>query len=164
MKTQVGIIGSGPAGLLLAHQLQQHGIESVILERQSRAHVESRIRAGVLEQGTVQLLRAIGVHERMDREGLIHEGIGLAFGGRQQRIDLHQQTGGSSVMIYGQTEVTRDLIDARLRAGGRIEFEAPALAVEDYLAGQPRIIYEQAGQRRQLRGLRWLSRRGAPKR
>ena len=150
MRTQVGIIGSGPAGLLLAHQLQQHGIESVILERQSRAHVESRIRAGVLEQGTVQLLRAIGVHERMDREGLIHEGIGLAFDGRQERIDLHQQTGGSSVLIYGQTEVTRDLIDARLRAGGRIEFETPALAVEDYLAGQPRIIYEQAGQRHEL--------------
>lgn len=150
MRTQVGIIGSGPAGLLLAQLLQQNGIESVIVERQSRAHVEARIRAGVLEQGTVQLLRQAGVHERMDREGLVHEGIALAFDGRQERIDLHKQT-GSTVMIYGQTELTRDLIQARLNAGGLIEFAAPALAVEDYSgAASPRIVYEKAGQHHEL--------------
>lgn len=150
MRTQVGIIGSGPAGLLLAQLLHQQGIESVILERQSRAHVEARIRAGVLEQGTVQLLRAAGVHERMDREGLIHNGFALAFDNRQARIDLHTLTGGSTVMVYGQTELTRDLIQARLNAGGVIEFETPALAVEDYNTDQPRIIYEKAGQPQEL--------------
>ncbi len=150
MRTQVGIIGSGPAGLLLAQLLAQHGIETVILERQSRAHVESRIRAGVLEMGTVRLLREAGVGTRMDREGLIHHGLSLAFSGRRERIDLHQLTGGSSVMIYGQTEVTRDLIEARLQAGGALHYEAPALAAEDFLGGRPRIIYEQNGQRREL--------------
>jgi p-hydroxybenzoate 3-monooxygenase len=146
-RTQVGIIGSGPAGLLLAQLLYRHGIDAVIVERQSRAHVEARIRAGVLEQGTVALLRQAGVHERMDREGLLHEGIALAFAGRCERIDLQKLTGGSTVMIYGQTEVTRDLIDARLAAGGAIHFESPVLAVEDYQTARPRIIYQQNGQR-----------------
>lgn len=150
MRTQVGIIGSGPAGLLLSHLLQQQGIESVILERQSRAHVEGRIRAGVLEQGTVNLLREIGVHERMLREGLPHTGFSLAFDGRKTRIDLYHQTGDKTVMIYGQTEVTRDLIKARLAAGGVIHYESPALAVEDYQTRQPRIRYEQKGERKEL--------------
>jgi p-hydroxybenzoate 3-monooxygenase len=150
MRTQVGIIGSGPAGLLLGQLLHLQGIESVILERQSRAHVEARIRAGVLEHGTVNLLRQAGVSARMEREGLIHNGISLAFAGRKERIDLHKLTGGSTVMIYGQTEVTRDLIQARLDGGGRIEFEAPALAVEEYLSDKPRIIYEQNGERKEL--------------
>lgn len=149
-RTQVGIIGSGPAGLLLSHLLQQQGIESVILERQSRAHVEARIRAGVLEQGTVNLLRQMGVHERMDREGIVHDGFALAFAGRKERIDMHGLTGGNAVMIYGQTEVTRDLINARLAAGGVIHYEAPVLAVEDYLTDQPRILYEQDGARQEL--------------
>ncbi|MFN8444264.1 MAG: 4-hydroxybenzoate 3-monooxygenase [Caldilineaceae bacterium] len=150
MRTQVGIIGSGPAGLLLSHLLHQQGIESVILERQSRAHVEARIRAGVLEQGTVDLLRQLGVHERMEREGLIHEGFSMAFDGRKERIDLHGLTGGRSVMIYGQTEITKDLISARLTAGGEIHYESPVLAVEDYQSSQPRIIYEQDGKRNEL--------------
>ncbi|MEM7028568.1 MAG: FAD-dependent monooxygenase, partial [Chloroflexota bacterium] len=150
MRTQVGIIGSGPAGLLLAHTLHKHGIESVILERQSRAYVEARIRAGVLEQGTVNMLREIGVSARMDTEGIVHDGFALAFTGRSERIDMAQLTGGSTVMIYGQTEVTKDLIQARLDAGGIIEFEAPAIAVEDYLDGTPRIIYEQHGQQKEL--------------
>ncbi|MFN8457037.1 MAG: 4-hydroxybenzoate 3-monooxygenase [Anaerolineae bacterium] len=150
MRTQVGIIGSGPAGLLLAQLLSRHGIETVILERQSREHVESRIRAGVLEMGTVRLLHEAGVGERMDREGLIHHGLSLAFSGRRERVDLHQLTGGSSVMIYGQTEVTRDLIAARLQTGGVLKYETPALGVEDFLEGQPWIIYEENGQRHEL--------------
>lgn len=150
MRTQVGIIGSGPAGLLLSQLLSLHGIETVILERQSREHVESRIRAGVLEMGTVRLLREAKVGERMDREGIIHQGLSLAFSGRQERIDLHQLSGGSTVMIYGQTEVTRDLIEARLKAGGVLEYETPAIAVEDFLDGRPRIIYEQNGQHKEL--------------
>src|SRR5688500_14912795 len=112
MRTQVGIIGSGPAGLLLARMLHLQGIESVILERQSREYVEARIRAGVLEQGTVDMLREIGVHQRMDNEGLVHDGFSLAFAGRMQRIDMHGLTSGKTVMVYGQTEVTKDLIDA----------------------------------------------------
>jgi p-hydroxybenzoate 3-monooxygenase len=150
MRTQVGIIGSGPSGLLLAQLLHLHGIESVILERQSREYVEGRIRAGVLEQGMVHLLRQAGVHERMDREGIVHEGFSLAFNGRLSRINMHGLTGGGSVMVYGQTELTKDLIEARLSAGGIIEYEAPAVAVEDFLDGKPHIIYEKNGQRHQL--------------
>ncbi|MDX1520537.1 MAG: 4-hydroxybenzoate 3-monooxygenase [Anaerolineae bacterium] len=150
MRTQVGIIGSGPAGLILSHLLHLNGIESVILERQSREYVEARIRAGVLEQGTVDMLREAGVSERMDREGIPHEGINLAFAGRTERVDLFKYSGGSRVMIYGQTEVTKDLIDARLAAGGILEYEAPAIAVKDFLDGQPRIVYEQGGERKEL--------------
>ncbi len=149
-RTQIGIIGSGPAGLLLARLLQLQGIESVVLERQSRAHVEGRIRAGVLEQGTVELLRAANVSERMAREGLAHGGFSLAFGGRQERIDMAQLT-GSGVMVYGQTEVTRDLINAILADGGQLWYETPAVAVEDYVDGPPRILYEQGGRQHELR-------------
>jgi len=150
MRTQVGIIGSGPAGLLLSQLLYLHGIGSVILERQSREHVEGRIRAGVLEQSTVDLLREAEVNERMDREGIVHAGFSLAFADRHVRIDMKELTGGSTVMIYGQTEVTHDLIEARLAAGGIVKYEAPAIAVEDFYEGQPRIIYEQNGERQEL--------------
>lgn len=150
MRTQVGIIGSGPSGLLLSQILYLHGIDSVILERQSREHVLSRIRAGVLEQSTVDLLRAARVNERMDREGLVHGGFSLAFDGRMEYIDMHKWTGGSSVMVYGQTEITRDLIEARLTDGGIIEYEAPAIAIENFLDGKPRIIYSKNGERREL--------------
>ncbi|MCB0096503.1 MAG: FAD-dependent monooxygenase, partial [Caldilineaceae bacterium] len=149
MRTQVGIIGSGPAGLMLSQILHNHGIESVILERQSRAYVEARIRAGVLEQGTVNMLREMGVHERMDAEGIVHHGFALAFDGRQERIDMHQLTGGSTVMVYGQTEVTKDLIAARLAAGGMLKYSAPAVAVEDYDGAHPRIVYEENGRRQE---------------
>jgi len=150
MRTQVGIIGSGPAGLLLSQLLHLHGIDSVILERQSREHVEGRIRAGVLEQSTVDLLREAKVNERMDREGIVHAGFSLAFDDRQVRIDMEKLTGGNTVMVYGQTEVTHDLIEARLAASGIIKYEAPAIAVEDFYKGQPRIIYEQNGERQEL--------------
>src|SRR6478672_4271978 len=114
MRTQIGIIGGGPSGLCLARLLSLHGIASVILERHTREYVEARIRAGVLEQGMVDLMRKAKVGDRMDREGLVHDGIVLAFAGRQERIDLAGLTGGKRVMVYGQTELTKDLYDAVL--------------------------------------------------
>jgi p-hydroxybenzoate 3-monooxygenase len=123
MKTRVAIIGGGPAGLLLAQLLHQRGIDSIVLERRSRQHVLSRIRAGVLEQGTVELLRRAGAGARMDREGEIHEGVRIAFAGRAHRVDLAGLTGGRSVMVYGQTELTRDLYGARDDAGGAVLHE-----------------------------------------
>ena len=149
MRTQAGIIGCGPAGLMLSHLLKLHGIESVIVERQTREYVEARIRAGVLEQGTVDLLRDTGVGDRMDREGLVHDGVNLAFAGRMERLDMRART-GKSVMVYGQTEVTRDLIEARLASGGEVIFSAPAVAVEDVDSGSPRIVYEQNGERGEI--------------
>ena len=150
MRTQVGIIGAGPAGLLLARLLHLQGIESVIVERQSKAHVLGRIRAGVLEEGMARLLREAGAGGRMDQKGLAHEGIHLAFSDRMERIDLAQHTDGKAVLIYGQTELTKDLVEVHLAEGGVIHYEAPAVAVEDYNTKQPRIIFEQAGQRREL--------------
>jgi p-hydroxybenzoate 3-monooxygenase len=149
IRTQVGILGSGPAGLLLSLLLQKQGIESIILERQSREHVEGRIRAGVLEQGTAWLMREVGVSARMEREGLLHDGISLAFGGDLHRIDFKAHT-GKGVIVYGQTEMTRDLIQARLDAGGEIQFETPALVVEDFRDGSPRIVFEKKGERQEL--------------
>ena len=146
MRTQVGIIGCGPAGLVLSHLLSLRGIENVVLERQTRAYVEARIRAGVLEQGTVELLRETGVGARMDREGLVHDGVNLAFSERMLRLDFRERT-GKAVMVYGQTEVTRDLIEARLAAGGEVRFSAPAIAVKDFDSDRPRIIYEEEGER-----------------
>src|SRR5690242_5994820 len=119
MRTQVGIVGAGPAGLLLSQLLDLHGIETVVLERRSREYVEGRVRAGVLEQGTVDLLHEAGVGGRLAREGLVHEGIELSFGGRRHRIDFRELT-GKAVTIYGQTEVTKDLVKARLAKGARI--------------------------------------------
>lgn len=149
-RTQVGIIGSGPSGLLLSQLLYLNGIDSVILERQSQEHVEGRIRAGVLEQGTVNLLKEARVNRRMDHEGIVHQGFSLAFDGRKARIDMHRLTGGDSIMIYGQTEVTKDLIGARLAAGAVIEYEAPVLAVEDPESSSPQIVYEKNGRKNRL--------------
>jgi p-hydroxybenzoate 3-monooxygenase len=148
-RTQVGIIGAGPAGLLLSHLLQQSGIESIILERVTREHLEGRIRAGVLEQGTVRLLREIRAAERLEREGLVHAGVNLAFNERLERIDFIQHT-GTPVTIYGQTELTRDLVEARLARGGVIEFEAPVVAIENYWTGRPRLVFERNGKRCEL--------------
>ncbi len=150
MKTQVGIIGAGPSGLLLARLLHLQGIESIIVERQSKEHVLGRIRAGVLEQGMANLLREAQVGERMDKEGLIHEGIHLAFSDRLERIDLAQHTGGKTVMIYGQTELTLDLVEAHLAAGGQIHYNAPAVGVEDYDTDKPRIIFEENGRQQEI--------------
>ena len=128
MRAQVGIVGAGPAGLLLAHLLRRHGIESVVLERSTRLHVEERIRAGVLEHGTVELLEAAGVGARMRREGLVHHGIELRFAGEVHRIALTELT-GRSITVYGQQEVVKDLIGARIEAGGEILFEVDDVAL-----------------------------------
>jgi len=142
--TQVGIIGAGPAGLLLARLLKVHGIESVILEARTRDYVEARIRAGVLEQGTVALLEEAGVAERLHREGLVHDGAEIAVGGRRVRIDF-RALAGKSVTVYGQTEMTRDLIGARLAGDGPIVWEAAGVDIHDIETERPRLSYRQAG-------------------
>src|SRR5829696_2497316 len=122
-RTQVGIVGAGPAGLVLGQLLQLRGIESVVLEARSREYVEQRVRAGVLEQGTVNLIKEMGVGERMERQGLVHHGVELRFAGRGHRIDFEDLTGGRSITVYGQQEVVKDLIAARLDFGGELLFE-----------------------------------------
>ncbi len=145
MRTQVGIIGAGPAGLLLARLLKIQGIDSVILEQRDRAYVESRIRAGVLEQGTATQLRDAGVAERLDREGLVHEGVEIAAGERHFRIDFQELT-GKTVVVYGQTEVCKDLIAARLAGDGPIVWNAADVAVHDIDGNRPRLTYRCDGQ------------------
>jgi p-hydroxybenzoate 3-monooxygenase len=142
-RTQVGIVGAGPSGLLLSHLLHLHGIDSVIVEDRSRSYVESRIRAGVLEQGTADLLVETGLGDRMKREGLVHHGIELRFLHRAHRIDFGELTNGRSVTIYGQHEVVKDLIGRRLADGGSIVFEASRVSVHDLSGTEPMIRYEQ---------------------
>ncbi|MEW2611954.1 4-hydroxybenzoate 3-monooxygenase [Streptomyces sp. NPDC047880] len=145
MRTTVGIIGAGPAGLLLARLLHDAGIDSVVLESRDRSYVERRQRAGILEQGTADVLRAAGAGERMDREGLRHDGIELRFDRRRHRVDFPALTGGRSVTVYAQTEVCKDLIALQLREGGPLLFEAEALAVEDAGTEAPRIRFRHEG-------------------
>jgi len=145
MKTQVAIIGAGPSGLLLSQILHLQGIRSVVLERRSRDYVLSRIRAGVLEQGLTDMLRAAQVGARMDREGQVHEGFDIAFGGRRHRIDLAALTGGKTVMVYGQTEVQRDLFAARDAMGGTIVTEADEVTLHDVTSGAPHVTYRKDG-------------------
>ncbi len=144
MRTQVGIIGAGPAGLMLAHLLHLAGIESVILESRSRQHVEDRIRAGVLEQTTTRLLVETGVGERLLREGLPHTGVELRFNGRSHRIDFEDLT-GSHVTVYGQHEVVKDLIAARLALGGAIHFGIEGAFPADFDGAEPHIRFRQNG-------------------
>jgi p-hydroxybenzoate 3-monooxygenase len=151
MLTQVGIIGAGPAGLLLSHLLHLRGIESVVIEKHSRSYIEDRVRAGVLEQGTVDTLNESGVGDRMRRQGLVHHGIELSFSGRRHRIDLHQLTGGHAITVYGQQEVIKDLVAARLNAGGQIIFEVDDVSVHDLITKQPRIIFRKDGRETELR-------------
>src|ERR1700735_2237001 len=129
-KTQVAIIGAGPSGLLLSQLLHTCGIDSVVLERRARSYVEARIRAGLLESGTVELLNQAGVGARMMREGLVHDGVELAFDGRTHRIDLKALT-GRQMMVYGQTEIQKDLADARAAAGGRVLWEGGGGGIHD---------------------------------
>ncbi|MFE7277770.1 4-hydroxybenzoate 3-monooxygenase [Streptomyces sp. NPDC057623] len=145
MRTTVGIIGAGPAGLLLARLLHNAGIDSVVLESRDRAYVEHRQRAGILEQGTVDVLRAAGAAERMDREGLRHDGIELRFARRRHRVDFPALTDGRSVMVYAQTEVCKDLIALQLKEGGPLLFEAEALAVEGADTDSPRVRFRHEG-------------------
>jgi p-hydroxybenzoate 3-monooxygenase len=145
MRTQVAIVGAGPAGLVLSHLLARQGIESIVLESRSREYVERRVRAGVLEQGTVDLLCQTGVGERLMREGLVHHGIQLLFDGQAHRIPLTELTGGRSIMVYGQQEVVKDLIKARLDAGGQIVFEAEVVGVEGMMTERPTVRYRQNG-------------------
>ncbi|MBW5414681.1 4-hydroxybenzoate 3-monooxygenase [Pseudomonas sp. MAG002Y] len=146
MKTQVAIIGAGPSGLLLGQLLHNAGIDTVILERQSPDYVLGRIRAGVLEQGMVDLLREAGVSERMDREGLVHDGFELAFEGRQERIDLKTLSDGKTVMIYGQTEVTRDLMEARKASGALSVYEASNVQLHELKGEKPYVTFEKNGE------------------
>ncbi|MFF1305285.1 4-hydroxybenzoate 3-monooxygenase [Streptomyces sp. NPDC058307] len=145
MRTTVGIIGAGPAGLLLARLLHNAGIDSVVLESRDRAYVEHRQRAGILEQGTVDVLRAAGAAERMDRDGLPHDGIELRYDRKRHRVDFPGLTGGRSVMVYAQTEVCKDLIALQLKDGGPLLFEAEALAVEGADTDTPRVRFRHEG-------------------
>jgi p-hydroxybenzoate 3-monooxygenase len=148
-RTQVGIVGAGPAGLTLAHLLHLEGIDSVVLENRSRAYVEARIRAGVLEQRTADLLVETGVGARMQREGEVHAGIGLQFDRERHRVDLEKLV-GKSIVIYGQTEVVKDLIEARLETGRPLLFEVDDVALADLDTDRPRLSYTRDGARREL--------------
>ncbi|ETK36893.1 4-hydroxybenzoate 3-monooxygenase [Microbispora sp. ATCC PTA-5024] len=145
MRTQVGIIGAGPAGLLLSHLLHLRGIESVVLERRSREYVERRVRAGVLEQGTVDTLVDAGVGERLKREGLVHRGIELRYGGAGHRIAFERLVPGRAITVYGQQEVVKDLIAARLAAGGDVRFEVDGVAVHDLAGDRPYLTFTDSG-------------------
>ena len=145
MRTQVGIIGGGPSGLLLSQLLHLHGVGSVVLERRSRDHVLGRIRAGVLEQGLQELLRAAGVGQRMDRDGQVHTGVNIAYQEDRLRIDLEGLTGGKTVMVYGQTEVTRDLYAARDAMDGVVIDAAANVTPHDLDGDAPYLTFEKDG-------------------
>jgi p-hydroxybenzoate 3-monooxygenase len=150
MRTQVGIIGAGPAGLLLAHLLQRQGIESAVIENRARDYVEHRVRAGVLEQGSVDLLNDSGVGARLQREGLVHHGIELRFGGQGHRIDMTALTGGRCITVYGQQEVVKDLIRARIDAGREIMFEVSDVRVADIDSSAPKVMFVRGGEKIEL--------------
>ncbi len=145
INTQVAIIGAGPSGLMLSHLLSLQGVDSVVVESKSRAYCESRIRAGVLEHGTVGMLREAGVAERLEREGMRHSGIELGFGGVRNRIDLEELTGGKCVTVYGQHEVVKDLIARREADNGDVRFECSAVSVHNLSEGSPTVRFEQGG-------------------
>jgi p-hydroxybenzoate 3-monooxygenase len=148
-KTQIGIVGAGPAGLLLSHLLHRAGIDCVIIEARSRRYIEERIRAGVLEQGTADLLRELGLGERMEREGLVHHGVELKFGGRGHRIDFADLV-GQEVTVYSQHEVVKDLVAARVAQNGPIVFEASEVSVHGLDGEQPSIRYTEQGEPKEL--------------
>ena len=150
MRTQVGIIGAGPAGLVLSHLLHLQGIESVVLENRSRQYCEERVRAGVLEQGTVDLLCETGVGERLKKEGLVHDGVELRFAGKGHRIDFRELTGGKTITIYAQSEVLKDLNDARLAAGGQVFFEVEDVSIHEFDGATPKIRFRRDGKQEEL--------------
>lgn len=150
MRTQVGIVGAGPAGLVLSRLLDLQGIENVVLESRTRDYIQERVRAGVLEQGTAELLTEIGAGKRLKREGLVHEGVELRFNGRGHRIDFRELT-GRSITIYAQSEVIRDLIDLRLEEKREIRFEVDSLSILDFDSTEPKIRFHHAGKDQELR-------------
>jgi len=145
LKTQVGIIGAGPAGLSLALWLKKHGIQSVIIEHRSREYVEARVRAGLLEQNTVDIFTELGVADRLKKEGQEHHGVYLSFDGERIRIPFDELTGGRNITIYGQQEVVKDLTNAWLEGGETLLFEAPATQIVDFDTSNPKIYFEQNG-------------------
>ncbi|SIT35904.1 p-hydroxybenzoate hydroxylase [Paraburkholderia piptadeniae] len=149
MRTQVGIVGAGPAGLLLSHLLHLQGIDSVVLESRSREQIESTIRAGVLEQGTMDLLTETGVGERMKAEGALHHGFELAFEGKRRRVDLTDLT-GKSITVYAQHEIIKDLVAARVAANAALHFEVSDVSLHDIESGTPSIRYRHQGEAREL--------------
>jgi p-hydroxybenzoate 3-monooxygenase len=150
MRSQVGIVGAGPAGLLLAQLLRLEGIESIVLEARSREYVEGRVRAGVLEQGTVDLLAAAGLDGRLRREGLVHHGIELLFGGQGHRIPLSDLAGGRAITVYGQQEIVKDLIQAWLEADGELLFEVDDVSVHALDSDHPTVRLRHAGEAHEL--------------
>src|ERR687890_609266 len=150
MRTQVGIVGAGPAGLMLSHLLHLRGVDSVVIDLQTRETIEQTIKAGILEQGTVDLMRQTGVGDRMTRDGFVHHGINLAFRGGIHRIDLTELSGGRSVMVYAQHEVLRDLIAKRLEDGGDLRFGIADTKVENIQADRPRITFTHEGRQESL--------------
>lgn len=150
MNTQVAIIGAGPSGLLLGQLLYKAGIDNIVIEQRSADYVLGRIRAGILEQSTCELLDEAGVGTRMHREGLVHDGIELCFGGARHRIDLSALTGGRHVMVYGQTEVTHDLMDARAAEGLTTVYEAQNVAIHDFGSSKPRVTWQKDGATHEL--------------
>ena len=150
-RTQVGIVGAGPAGLMLAHLLRLEGIESVVLETRSREYVEHRVRAGVLEQGTVDLMNETGLGDRLRREGLVHRGIEIRWDGRAKRIPLSDLAGGRAITIYGQQEVVKDLIAGRLAGDGPIHFEVGDVALSGIDTNAPIVHYRHEGTDHELR-------------
>jgi len=150
LRTQVGIVGAGPAGLMLGHLLHRAGIDSVILENRSRDHVIERVRAGVLEQGTVDLMTDVGVGARLQREGMVHRGIYLDFAGERHHLDMAGLTGGRAITIYGQNEVVKDLIDARVATGRPLHFEVDSVRLSELTSMRPRLRFHHANATQEL--------------
>jgi len=171
MKTQVGIVGGGPSGLLLAHLLHLEGVDSVVLEARSEEYVIDRVRAGVLEQGSVDLLDSVGLGARMHREGLVHHGVHIGFGGTRHRIDMHELTGGRAITVYGQNELQKDLNQARRATGRPLYYEVEQLALHEFESAAPQIRFRHAGSEHEIQcdfiagcdGFHGISRPALPK-